>query len=283
MIELYDDESEEAQEVALEVKRLLEDLTQFELITFLAGKHDKENAILSINAGAGGTDAQDWAEMLLRMYVRWGEKQGFEVELIEVTDGDEAGIKSATLILRGDYVYGYLTGEVGIHRLVRISPFNANGKRQTSFASVEVIPELSFESDLIINQDDLRIDTYRASGAGGQHINKTDSAVRITHIPSGIVVQCQNQRSQIQNKDTAMAILRSRLQTLEEERQEQEINGFKEGKSIGWGNQIRSYVFHPYSMVKDHRFNVETADVQRVMDGELMLFVETYLKRKGDL
>jgi len=282
MIELFADSGEEHQQIIQEIDRAEQKLNSMEIVTMLSGKHDKENAILTINSGAGGTDAQDWAEMMLRMYLRWGEKNGYETDLIEVSDGDEAGIKSATIIFRGEYAYGYLSAESGVHRLVRISPFNANGKRQTSFASVEVIPEIETAVNVEINNEDLRIDTYRASGAGGQHVNKTDSAVRITHLPSGIVVQCQNQRSQIQNKDTAMKILQSRLQLIEEQKQTKSLEQYKEGKSISWGNQIRSYVFHPYNMVKDHRFSVETSDVQKVMDGDIMMFVEAYLKNKKE-
>ncbi len=281
LFELFREQEENDPALISEIKKVSQELASFELLLYLSGKHDRNDAIVSINAGAGGTDAQDWAQMLLRMYLRWCEQNNFETELVEISEGEEAGIKSTTFLVRGDFAYGYLTGEVGVHRLVRISPFNANDKRQTSFASVEVIPDISFEGSVNINPADLRVDTYRASGAGGQHINKTDSAVRITHLPTNTVVQCQNQRSQIQNRETAMNILKSRLMVLEEQKHLSEMAKFKDTKSIGWGNQIRSYVFHPYSLVKDHRFDTETSDVTRVMDGGLELFIEAYLKNKN--
>lgn len=255
------------------------ELAEFGLLLKLSEPHDKDNAILTINAGAGGTDAQDWAEMLLRMYLRFSEKNDFEAKLIDLSAGEEAGIKSATVLVNGLYAYGYLKAEKGVHRLVRISPFNANGKRQTSFASIEVIPEIIPEGEIAIKADDLRVDTFRASGAGGQHINKTDSAVRIKHLPTGLVVSCQNGRSQIQNRETAMQILYSKLKKLQEEQHKETIDELKgDQKEIAWGNQIRSYVFHPYTMVKDHRFNKEMTDVQKVMDGDIMEFIEAYLK-----
>ena len=246
----------------------------------LSGEYDKNNAILTLHVGVGGTDANDWTEMLLRMYTRWCEKQGYSIETLDFLPGDEAGIKSVTLKVSGDYAYGYLKAEKGIHRLVRISPYNANGKRQTSFASMEVLPELTKDQDIDIKPDDLKIDTYRSGGAGGQHVNKTDSAVRITHIPTGIIVQCQNERSQFSNRDTAMEMLKSKLVELKERAHKEKIEDLTgELKDMGWGSQIRSYVFHPYSMVKDHRTNVETSNVTSVMDGEIDMFINAYLKQ----
>ena len=254
---------------------------QFELKLKLSGEYDQRDAILAINAGAGGTDAQDWAQGLLRMYQRFCEQQGFSAEVIEISEGEEAGIKSATLMVKGLFAYGYLKSEKGVHRLVRISPFNANDKRQTSFASVDVIPQISLEEKIEINPADLKVDTFRASGAGGQHINKTDSAVRMTHIPTGIVVACQQNRSQIQNRDTALRILYAKLVQLQEEQHKEKISEIQgELTQIAWGNQIRSYVFHPYQMVKDHRLDVETSNVQKVMDGDIMLFIEAFLTKK---
>ena len=231
-----------------------------------------------MHAGVGGSDANDWTEMLLRMYTRWCEKKGYKVETLDLLEGDEAGIKSVTLRVKGENAYGYLKAEKGVHRLVRISPFNANGKRQTSFASLEVLPELTKEQDIDIKSDDLKIDTYRSGGAGGQHVNKTESAVRITHIPTGIVVQCQNERSQFANRDTAMAMLKAKLIELKERAHKEKIEDLTgDLKDMGWGSQIRSYVFHPYSMVKDHRTNVETSNVNGVMDGDIDLFINSYL------
>ncbi|MFR3912321.1 MAG: peptide chain release factor 2, partial [Clostridium paraputrificum] len=228
--------------------------------------------------GVGGSDANDWTEMLLRMYTRWCEKKGYKVETLDLLEGDEAGIKSVTLRVKGENAYGYLKAEKGVHRLVRISPFNANGKRQTSFASLEVLPELTKEQDIDIKSDDLKIDTYRSGGAGGQHVNKTESAVRITHLPTGIVVQCQNERSQFANRDTAMAMLKAKLIELKERAHKEKIEDLTgDLKDMGWGSQIRSYVFHPYSMVKDHRTNVETSNVNGVMDGDIDLFINSYL------
>ena len=277
-------QAEQDQSVETELSGLIKDLHQalhsFELRLKLSGEHDTAGAILSINSGAGGTDAQDWAEMLLRMYLRFSEQQGYSAEVIDISAGEEAGIKSATVVISGQYAYGYLKAEKGVHRLVRISPFNANDKRQTSFASVEITPQLELDQTVDINPADLRIDIFRASGAGGQHINKTDSAVRLTHLPTGIVVQCQNRRSQLQNKDTALQILQSRLLALKEAQHKEKISEIQgEQKDIAWGHQIRSYVFHPYSLVKDHRLNVETANVQKVMDGDIMLFIEAYLQQ----
>ena len=247
----------------------------FSLAMMLDGELDANNAIVSINAGAGGTDAQDWAEMMFRMYLRWAEQRGFTTEIIDLQPGDEAGIKSSTFTVKGSYAFGYLKTEIGVHRLVRISPFNASGKRQTSFASVFVYPEVDKEIVVEIDEKDLRIDTYRASGAGGQHVNKTSSAVRITHLPTGIVVQCQQEKSQHRNKDLAMKVLRSRLYQREKERQDEKLQQLHENKDdIAWGNQIRSYVLHPYQMVKDHRFNLEVGNVNSVLDGYIDPFIE---------
>lgn len=244
----------------------------------LDGEDDENNAIVSINAGAGGTEAQDWAEMLFRMYVRWIERKGFKVEIIDFQPGDEAGIKSVTFTASGEYSYGYLKTEKGVHRLVRISPFNASGKRHTSFASVFVCPELDKEIVIDIDDKDLRIDVFRASGAGGQHVNKTSSAVRITHLPSGIVVQCQQEKSQHRNKDMAMKVLKSRLYQHEKQKQDEKMREIHESKDeIAWGSQIRSYVMHPYQMVKDHRINLEVGNVNSVLDGELDPFIEGVL------
>ncbi len=276
-------ESPEDTDILTEVTELIESLEKtintVEVECLLAHEWDNFNCIFSINAGAGGTDAQDWAEMLLRMYMRWFSNKNFKAELTEITAGEEAGIKSATLLVSGSFCYGLCKNEIGIHRLVRQSPFNANAKRQTSFAAIDVIPEFddSFKQ-INIDTKDLRIDTYRASGAGGQHINKTDSAVRITHIPTGIVAQSQAQRSQTANKDTAMKILTSRIVTQLERQQTEKINELKSNSDIAWGNQIRSYVFHPYKMVKDHRTNEETANIQKVMDGEIDKFIESHLR-----
>lgn len=249
-----------------------------EMQSLMSGEFDNDDCTLTINAGAGGTDAQDWAEMLMRMYIRWIEAHRFAHEVVDVMPGDEAGIKSTTILVKGDKAYGFLKNEIGIHRLVRISPFNANDKRQTSFAGVDVLPEIEDNTGTIeINPAEIRVDTFRASGAGGQHINKTDSAVRITHIPTGIVVQSQNSRSQGANKDTAMKLLKSRLILLQKEQFKDQLNAMRSNSQIAWGNQIRSYVLHPYSMVKDHRTNYETSDVQGVLDGELDPFIQSVL------
>lgn len=257
------------------------ELEKLELQTFLSGKYDKNNAILTIHPGAGGTESQDWAEMLYRMYTRWAEKSQYTVNEIDFLEGDEAGIKSVTFEVVGENAYGYLKGEMGVHRLVRISPFDSNSRRHTSFASIEVLPEITDDIELDINPDDLRVDTYRASGAGGQHVNKTSSAVRITHIPTNIVAQCQSERSQIQNRETAMKMLKSKLLDLKEKEQKEKIEDLKGiQREIAWGSQIRSYVFCPYTMVKDHRTNYEVGNVQAVMDGDLDGFIESYLKMK---
>lgn len=277
--ELMEENDEEtAKEIISEVKALSKDIDTLKIETILSGEYDRNDAILTLHTGVGGSDANDWTEMLLRMYTRWCEKKGYSLETIDYLPGDEAGVKSVTLKVKGEFAYGYLKAEKGIHRLVRISPFNANGKRQTSFASVEVLPELTSDQDIEINPVDLRIDTYRAGGAGGQHVNKTESAVRITHIPTGIVVQCQNERSQFSNRDTAMAMLKSKLIELKERAHKEKIEDLTgELKDMGWGSQIRSYVFHPYSMVKDHRTNVETSNVNGVMDGDIDNFIIAYL------
>lgn len=269
-----------SKEILREVKALQEDVDRFRIEVLLSGEYDKNNAIISLHVGVGGTDAQDWTEMLLRMYTRWAEGKGFKVETIDLIPADDAGIKSADLRIVGEFAYGYLKAEKGIHRLVRISPFNANGKRQTSFASVEVLPELTANQDIEIRPEDIRIDSYRAGGAGGQHVNKTESAIRITHIPTGIVVQCQNQRSQHHNKDEAMKMLKSKLVELKERAHKEKIEDLTgELKDIGWGSQIRSYVFQPYTLVKDHRTGIENGNINAVMDGEIDEFVNEYLKQ----
>jgi len=278
---MEDDDEESANEIIQTLRDIQEQIDDYNMKVLLCGEYDKNNAILTLHVGVGGTDANDWTEMLLRMYTRWCEKQGYSIETLDLLPGDEAGIKSVTLKVTGEYAYGYLKAEKGIHRLVRISPYNANGKRQTSFASMEVLPELTKEQDIEIRSDDLKIDTYRSGGAGGQHVNKTDSAVRITHIPTGVVVQCQNERSQFSNKDTAMEMLKSKLVELKERAHKEKIEDLTgELKDMGWGSQIRSYVFHPYSMVKDHRTNVETSNVTSVMDGEIDMFINAYLKQQ---
>jgi peptide chain release factor 2 len=277
-----DDDEDMLLELTADTENLLKDLEKFELETLLSGTHDGKNAIVEINAGAGGTESCDWAQMLLRMYLRWGQDHGYEVEIADEQPGEVAGYKSVTFLVNGPNAYGYLKGESGVHRLVRISPFDANKRRHTSFASVDVIPDVEDSEELEINPDDLRIDTYRSSGAGGQHVNKTDSAVRITHIPTGIVVSCQNERSQHKNRATALKVLQARL--LERERRENEAKMAQlrgEQQAIEWGNQIRSYVFQPYTMIKDHRTGCETGDIIRVMDGAIDPFLESYLKWGG--
>ena len=260
-------------------KALTEEADTLRLETLLSGKYDANNAILSIHPGAGGTEAQDWAEMLLRMYQHWAERRGFSVETLDYLAGDEAGVKSVTIQISGDNAYGYAKAEKGVHRLVRCSPFDASGRRHTSFVSVDVMPEIGDDIDVQINPDDLKIDTFRSGGAGGQHVNKTDSAIRITHIPTGVVVACQNERSQHQNKDTAMKMLKAKLVEMAEREHKEKIDELKgDMKDIAWGSQIRSYVFHPYSMVKDHRTNWETGNTGAVMDGDLDPFINAYLK-----
>jgi len=265
-------------EVGEGFKKLKEDLGQLRLQTLLTGKYDKNNAIFTLHAGAGGTEAQDWVQMLLRMYTRWSEKMGFSVTTLDFLDGDEAGIKSITVQVTGENAFGYMKSEKGVHRLVRISPFDASGRRHTSFASMDVMPELDDDIKIDINPEDLRVDTYRASGAGGQHINKTDSAIRITHLPTGVVVSCQTQRSQFQNKETAMKMLMSKLIELKEREQKEKIEDLKGVQmDIAWGSQIRSYVFCPYTLVKDHRTNYEEGNVNSVMDGGIDGFINAYL------
>lgn len=266
-------------DILISTKDLISKVDKLELETFLSNKYDTNNAIITIHPGAGGTESQDWAEMLYRMYSRWATKNNFEVKEVDYLEGDEAGLKSVTFEIIGEYAYGYLKSEKGVHRLVRISPFDAGGRRHTSFASVEVLPEISDDMDIEINPDDLRIDTYRASGAGGQHVNKTSSAVRITHIPTNIVAASQAERSQIQNKETAMKMLKSKLLALKEKEQKDKIEDLKgEQKDIAWGSQIRSYVFCPYTLVKDHRTNYETGNVEAVMNGDIDEFINAYLK-----
>lgn len=265
-------------EIESSLNRLENELENIEFKKMLSGEQDDRNAILTIHPGAGGTESQDWAEMLLRMYLRYAELEEFETEILDQQAGDEAGIKSATIEISGDFAYGYLKAEAGVHRLVRISPFDANKRRHTSFASVFVLPEIDENIEIDINPADLRIDTYRASGAGGQHVNKTDSAIRITHLPTGTVVQCQNERSQHKNKANAMKILAAKLYKLQEEEQKKKMEKLEESKKeIAWGSQIRSYVFHPYNMVKDHRTGHETSNVNSVMDGNIGSFIKEYL------
>lgn len=267
------------QEVLSDVEQLEKDVERMRLATLLKGKYDTNNAIISLHAGAGGTEAMDWASMLLRMYTRWCENNGYEVKTLDFLPGEEAGVKSVTLHIIGENAYGYLKAEKGVHRLVRISPFDSSGRRHTSFVSLDVMPELEDDNTIEIRPEELKVDTYRSSGAGGQHVNKTESAIRITHLPTGIVVACQNERSQIQNRETAMKMLRAKLLELKEQEAQDKMNEMKgEMKKIEWGSQIRSYVFHPYNMVKDHRTNAETGNVQAVMDGDLDLFIHTYLQ-----
>ena len=268
-----------AKDVVKSIEKLEKDVEKLELETMLYGKYDKNNAIVTIHPGAGGTESQDWAEMLYRMYTRWANKNRYDIKELDYLEGEEAGIKSVTFEVIGENAYGYLKCEKGVHRLVRISPFDSGGRRHTSFASVEVLPEITDDIEIDINPDDLRIDTYRASGAGGQHINKTSSAVRITHIPTNIVCNCQSERSQIQNRENAMKMLKSKLLELKEKEKQETIDNLKgEQKDIAWGSQIRSYVFCPYTMVKDHRTNYEVGNVQSVMDGEIDGFLQSYLK-----
>ena len=266
-------------EIRGELDEFIREFDELRISTLLSGEYDKNNAILKLNAGAGGTESCDWCGMLYRMYTRWAERKGFTIEVLDYLDGDEAGIKSVTFQVNGLNAYGYLKSEKGVHRLVRISPFNAQGKRQTSFVSLDVMPDIEGDLDVDIDEKDLRIDTYRSSGAGGKHINKTSSAIRITHIPTGTVVQCQNERSQFQNKDKAMQMLKAKLYLLKQEANAEKLSDIRgEVKEIGWGNQIRSYVLQPYTLVKDHRTDVETGNVDAVLDGGLDIFINGYLK-----
>jgi len=283
LIELLDEGEDVVSDLEAELSKLDKDLSETELKTLLSGPHDRNDSIVTIHPGAGGTESQDWAEMLLRMYLRWSESHGYKYEITDYQVGEEAGIKSATFLVKGEFVYGYLSAEIGVHRLVRISPFDAAARRHTSFASVFVTPEIEEEVKILIDDKDLRIDTYRSSGAGGQHVNVTDSAVRITHFPSGIVVQCQNERSQHRNKATALKILKSRLYEAELEKKRKELDQLEEGKAdIAWGSQIRSYVLHPYRMVKDHRTNLEIGDVDSVLNGNVDPFISEYLKKRSE-
>lgn len=286
LVDLAEEEQDSAalKEVRASAKKIDKDLDRLETLRLLSGKDDPKSAIVTIHAGAGGTEAQDWSQMLMRMYLRWCERCDYKTTIIDMLEGEEAGVKSVTFTVEGEYAYGYLRSEIGIHRLVRISPFDASGRRHTSFASVFVWPEIEDDIVVDINEEDLRIDTFRASGAGGQHVNKTSSAVRITHIPSGIVVQCQNERSQHRNKDMAMKVLKARLYELEEkkkaeERAKQESNK----KEISWGSQIRSYVLQPYRLIKDHRTDVEVGNVDSVLDGNLDSFMEAYLAATAEV
>lgn len=278
LIEMTEEDSPEVDELTTAIDDLAKKLDKFEFTAMLSGPDDHRDAIVTIHPGAGGTESQDWADMLFRMYNRWAERRSFTVDLIDHQPGDEAGLKSATFEIKGDYAYGYLKAESGVHRLVRISPFDANSRRHTSFVSVHVYPVIDDNIEIEIKDEDVRVDTYRASGAGGQHVNKTSSAIRLTHEPTGIVVTCQSERSQHKNKDSAFLVLKSRLYQLQKEEEAKKMEKFeKSKKKIEWGSQIRSYVFHPYNMVKDHRTNVETGNVQAVMDGDIDRFIEAYL------
>lgn len=282
LAELAEEGEDVLDELSSEVQKLEQETQHTEIRMLLSGEHDRSNAIVTIHPGAGGVESQDWAEMLVRMYLRWSERSDFSARILDYQPGEEAGIKSATFIVEGDFAYGYLSSESGVHRLVRISPFGAMGKRQTSFASVFVYPQLDEKIDIQIDEKDLRIDTYRSSGAGGQHVNVTDSAVRITHIPTGIVVSCQNERSQIRNREMARTVLRARLYELELEKKRQELQAVEDSKmDIGFGSQIRSYVLHPYRMVKDHRTKHETSNADRVLDGDIEEFIYKYMVYRG--
>lgn len=278
-----DDEDESMEkEVAEGTSNISKKLDNLELKLLLNGPYDRYNAVITLHAGAGGTEAQDWVEMLLRMYSRWADEKGYGVETLDLLPGDEAGVKSVSLLINGENVYGYLKAEKGVHRLVRISPFDASGRRHTSFASVDVLPEVEDDSEIVINPEELKIDTYRSGGAGGQHVNKTDSAVRITHLPTGIVVQCQNERSQHANKLKAMKLLQAKLLDLQLKKKEEELNLLRgEQQEIGWGSQIRSYIFQPYTLVKDHRTGVEIGNVDSVMDGSIDPFISGFLQMQA--
>ncbi|MGN0174477.1 MAG: peptide chain release factor 2 [Acutalibacteraceae bacterium] len=284
LIEIADEEEDESllDEVISSVDKFISDYDNMRLSTLLNGEYDSNNAILTFHAGAGGTEAQDWVEMLYRMYTRWAERHGFTAKTLDYLDGDDAGLKSAVVLIEGLNAYGYLKGEMGVHRLVRVSPFDSSGRRHTSFASLEVMPEINDDIEIDINPDDLRVDTFRSSGAGGQHVNKTSSAIRITHIPTGIVVSCQNERSQHQNRDQAMKMLKSKLLEIKEREHLDKIEDIKGvQKEIAWGSQIRSYVFMPYTLAKDHRTNFENGNINAVMDGDLDGFINAYLKAKS--
>ncbi|MGC8769732.1 MAG: peptide chain release factor 2 [Brevinematia bacterium] len=283
LVSLAEDENDEETLLHLseEYNKLLKELKGLEFVLMFSGEFDKNNAFLNIHPGAGGTESMDWADMLLRMYIRWAERHNFKVEILDYQPGEVAGVKDVTVYIKGDYAYGYLSSENGIHRLVRHSPFNANDKRQTSFCSVTVIPEINEDINIEIDPKDLRIDTYRAGGAGGQYVNKTESAVRITHIPTGIVVACQSERSQLQNRETAMKMLKAKLYDLEKRKKEEEKEKLTEKKAINFGSQIRSYVFQPYTLVKDHRTDFENRNIQAVMDGEIDDFIISFLKMKN--
>ncbi len=281
MIDMVTEENDTSavDEIIKDAEKLFKDYETMRLDTLLTGPYDKNNAILSLHAGAGGTEAQDWVQMLMRMYVRWAERRGFEVKILDMLDGDDAGVKSVTMLISGTNVYGYAKTEKGVHRLVRISPFDASGRRHTSFASLDVMPEFDDDIEIDIRTEDLRVDTYRSSGAGGQHVNKTESAIRITHIPTGIVVSCQTERSQIQNRETCMKMLKSKLLEIAEREKMEKIEDIKgDMKDIAWGSQIRSYVFHPYNLVKDHRTGCEMGNTGAVMDGDIDEFINAYLK-----
>jgi peptide chain release factor 2 len=282
LIELSKEEEEGfAEEIQEDLRRLKAELEDLELRSTLSSEHDINNAIVTIHPGAGGVESQDWAQILMRMYMRWAERKGFEVKVVDLLPGEEAGIKSATLTISGDYAYGYLKGEAGVHRLVRISPFDANRRRHTSFSAVLVYPEIGEDIEVELRDEDIRMDTFRASGAGGQHVNKTSSAVRLTHIPTGIVVTCQNERSQHKNRAMALKILRARLYALKKREQEKKMEEFiGEKKDIAWGSQIRSYILQPYQLVKDHRTGIEAGDVNRVLDGDIDEFIKGYLIKK---
>lgn len=284
LIEMADEEEDESllEEVVSNVDKFIKDYENMRLSTLLNGEYDSNNAILTFHAGAGGTEAQDWVEMLYRMYTHWAERHDFTVKTLDYLDGDDAGLKSAVMLVEGVNAYGYLKGEMGVHRLVRVSPFDSSGRRHTSFASLEVMPEIDDDIEININPDDLRVDTFRSSGAGGQHVNKTSSAIRITHIPTGIVVSCQNERSQHQNRDQAMKMLKSKLLEIKEREHLDKIEDIKGvQKEIAWGSQIRSYVFMPYTLAKDHRTNFENGNINAVMDGDLDGFINAYLKAKS--
>ena len=288
LIDMGDEEGDLSlvDEITSSIDELEKSLASLRLQTLLTGEYDANNAILTFHAGAGGTEAMDWVQMLVRMYTRWGERHGFNVKVLDFLDGDEAGLKSATVLIEGENAYGYLKSESGVHRLVRVSPFDASGRRHTSFASIEVMPEISDDVDIEIKDEDIKMDVFRSSGAGGQHINKTSSAVRLTHIPTGIVVACQNERSQFQNKDQALKMLKSKLLEIKEKEHLEKIEDIKGvQKEIAWGSQIRSYVFMPYTMVKDHRTSFESGNINAVMDGDLDGFINAYLKAssKGEL